>query len=291
MSDILQSNYWEAFKQFIFQKEIKIENEFKSSDIKHHIIKLMIAIQANEKAKFDNAFSQIKQRKLDEHVQWIYDDILVFVITVGVLKFNVNKDWINQLFVLRVKNQADDKKNYTETLHFLLNDSNAGQAHLIALCRDLSGTVDKLVDQDVIEAYGIAKEKQSIETEEVERVISEASLQTVIKLKGLDDLEKRRMQIAFINNFFGRSSLIAKVIFWLCFVALILVAIYFSYWFITTIQSMDESWYKTLLEYVVSPMLSFGSIWAILTNKKKLTHSLEVAINKFWGKTSGEKLL
>lgn len=290
MSDNLHSKYLDAFKQFIFQKEIQIENEFKSSDIKHNIINLMIAIQANDKTKFASSLLQIQQRKLDEHIPWIYDDILVFVITVGVLKFKVNKDWINHLFVLRVKNQADNKKDYTETLHFLLNESNSGQAHIVALCRDLSSTENKLTNQEVIEAYTIAEEKRSIETEEVERIISEASLQTVIKLKGLDDLEKRRMQIVFINNFFDMSSLIAKVIFWVCFAALILIAIYFSYLFITTIQSLQESWIKILLEYAVSPLLSFGSIWAILRNKNKLTHSIEKAINKFWSKTSGEGL-
>ena len=290
MSDIIQPNYWEAFKQFLFQKEIKIENEFKNSDIKHHIIKLMIAIQANDKTGFDEAFSQIKQRKLDEHVQWIYDDILVFVITVGVLKFKVSKNWINQLFVLRLKNQADDKKDYTEALHFLLNDGNSGQAHLVTLCRDLSETVDKLTNQEVIEAYNIAKEKLSNDTSDVERVISEATLKTVIKLKGLDDLEKKNLQDSFINNFFDRTSSIARIIFWICFIALIVIAIYLAYLLIPTIQSMEDSWYKTLLVYSLSPILSIGSLGAIILKRNKMIEYVQTGIIKFWGKVNPKSL-
>lgn len=278
-----KNRYLEDFEKLLNQEEIQSNNTYKSSDLRHHVISSMNAIQKSDMQVFEEALDEIKERNFDAHSPWIYDDILIFVLTVGCLKFSIASNWVNELCLIRMNNQSDNKRRFTETLHFLLNGSYSGLSYIIVLCCDLSGKLEQLEEKVIVDAYISANRHFESSDDEFSKTISKASIQSVIKLKGLDDLKKREEELEFIEAFEKRSNEVSQIIFWLFFSALIPLAVYLSYVFIISIQTMNEGWQKTFLEYFFSPLISIGSFGFILFKRERVINYIHKKINSFWG--------
>ncbi len=281
-------SYLKAFERFLIQEKVEEEQEYKNSDIRHHVLAIMIAIQSNNLTRFEESLSEIKKRRLDESSQWIYDDILVFVLTVGALKFNESRSWVSELCLLRMNNQSDDKRSFTESLHFLLNGSHLGLPHINAICWDIVDLVEKPEEEIILEAYSDASRVLNSNDDDLNKLIAKSAIQSVLKFKGLDNLKERKEQKAFINRFENRTNLLSKILFWIVFIALIPTAVFVSFIFITSISSMEEGWIKSFLEYLLSPLISLGSFSFIFIRRREIIKWLDKYISRFWGKTYQE---
>lgn len=284
------SEYLASFEAFIIDKKISRRIVYKKSDIKYHVVSAMMAIQNDGKHHFEVSLNEIKERRLNEHSQWIYDDIFLFVMTAGILKFDIDRSWINELCVKRINNQSGEKKHYTETFHYLLNDSKAGLSFINVVCFSIINFEYQLSDSEVIDGYQQAKQVLKISNDKLYKTISQATVEHVIKLKGLDNLELRARQLRFINNFQNRSKIISNIIFWFLFIAFVPVVVYLFYFLLKINQNMPDGSLKVLVSNLLASVVSLSTFSFAFWKRQNIIDWLNRKLHKFWGNLSPSKL-
>ena len=120
------------FNDFILEKTININGLDASVDIEDNFIRFVQAVSKKEKTDFTLIYSEFSKRRPSVDSPWLYDNFLIFTIIVGVVKFDINKDWLNQVFELRESKNKEITQINT-TFKNILNNNYSSKANLFEL--------------------------------------------------------------------------------------------------------------------------------------------------------------
>lgn len=278
------NTYIKNFEKFITEKSIATAVGYKESDIKYHVIKGMLALQENDKEQFQLSLKNIKARNVDEHTPWIYDDILLLILSIGVTKFELNKEWINNLCLIRSRVQEGSNKFFAESIHYLINGSKSKVDYLGILFFSLTNVNVVINQEELNEVFTNAKNFLEISDNQIDRAIASASIHHIIKLKGLDDLSLRRKQEYFMSQFQKKANIIAKTLFWILFPLSIFDFYYLIYLSIEYISALPDSSLAIFLANLVTSVISFVPIFFIYKKREQIINWFLAQIYSFWGK-------
>ncbi|TKG88149.1 hypothetical protein EYV94_27505 [Puteibacter caeruleilacunae] len=93
----IESNWkTKLFNDFIHEKpinpEIYLEDNF---------VRIIKATTKDTKADFEKFYSEFSQRKPSEDSPWLHDNFFIFILIVGIVKYNIAREWLEKVFELR----------------------------------------------------------------------------------------------------------------------------------------------------------------------------------------------
>jgi len=114
-----------AFHELLSKKAVFIPDE-KLSEIDEIYFCILHSVSKNDKNEFDKVYLKISRRKIDSDSPspFIHDDVLIFVLILGILKYNYTTEWIHQVINARIKNET------TTTFKSLLNHDYFNKSNL-----------------------------------------------------------------------------------------------------------------------------------------------------------------
>ncbi len=147
LSTISENSKLFAFHCFINGKSVIVpQNDLKEID--QIYFGLMKSLADNDKESFGKYYSQISRRQIDSQSTspFIHDDALIFILLVGIIKYQYSNDWIKKVLEVRATSEVTGTfKAIIENNYF----SKSNLPYLVLPFLDLIGltsALDQLLD-------------------------------------------------------------------------------------------------------------------------------------------------
>lgn len=119
LSRVTESHKLTAFNNLLLGKAIAVPEDYDLNESEEYYFEIVNAIQKNKKEDFEKYYGikcKSKPSK-DSLAPFVNDDFLMFSFIVGVLRFSINKDWLNYIVSIRNRNAI------TITFENILNEN------------------------------------------------------------------------------------------------------------------------------------------------------------------------
>lgn len=126
LSRVNESQKLTAFNNLLLDKLIVVPKDQDLNESEEYYLGIVKAIQENNSADFEKHFEKKCKSKpsKDSPAPFVNDDFLIFSFIVGVVQFNIDKNWINHIISIRNRNDITItfenilKENYVSTSNF-----------------------------------------------------------------------------------------------------------------------------------------------------------------------------
>ena len=226
--------YSVALVDFLLNKEVSIDSNFTLSNANDATVYALYAIQKNNPNLFLEAYEQISHRKPKPDSDWIYNDILLFALTVGVCKFKLDEKWLLEILDLRATQTDDEKKLIAQTFIDALKenfDSTNNYLPLMLVIKDLLDLPpgDTLYVNSVY--IELVQKKFPYSKAAFLNLISLKSLDIILIAKGVIDWERQKAMTEFINRYEQRIHQIATIPWGLLVIMIVGLSAWFLYFY------------------------------------------------------------
>lgn len=245
------------------------------NEIDEIYINCIQAIEADSIELFKKQYELISKRKVVENssAPFVHDDFLIFVLIVGVVKFEQNMNWLINLVHLKVKNKTTNTfenlltKNYQSktnnqsivlTFLFIINKSNI--------------TNDLLKDsyQDIIDL------NQTF-TDEFLKICHYRAFDLIFQYKIPRDSDQIARLILFEDRFKKRITVFSYISYHL----ILIVLLVFSYWIL---QKLPAEWKSNINDVgILIGIAGVGLIGNLLPKLKKNFRDLNLSLFGYKG--------
>lgn len=116
----------EALIQLLFEKNQTIAAPKELHNTEDIVTAILASIQRNDEPQFRDAISELEKRGISEHTQWIYDDLTIFSMVIGNLKFGGHNEIIEKILTTRKSNLDQRSLDITQSLIALNNQQANG---------------------------------------------------------------------------------------------------------------------------------------------------------------------
>lgn len=214
----------EAFRKLIFSEDIrniKSQSIASTDDIYYGCL---AAISTSDKVEFDKLYTKLNRRivNADDPAPYVHDNLLVFTLVVGVVKFSLKADWLRQLLTARKRTDV------TITLENLLNSNYQSKSNIAALVVTFLDQIDSFQFTDGLlqDAYrSITSESQLLDSQDDLVILASLKAYDIVVLQKSPDNKELNFLQEFKRRFLSRTEAFAIVIYNL-FLALIIFALY-----------------------------------------------------------------
>ena len=268
----------------MLNKEISIDSELNLSNANDVSMHALFAIKTNNRNFFLEAYEQISRRKAKPDSDWIFNDILMFAMTIGVCKFEIDNSWL--LETLSIRNSYSEKQNKLSAQTFLdaLNNNMESTNNCLPLMIVIKHYLGLPLgsNQYVKSAYReILKMDFSHSKGAFLNLVYIKAFDEILIAKGLIDFDLQKARDEFIGIFTKRNHQIANVLWWVLLISMLFVSILFlSYYLNVNAQEADKI---NRVMAVLSLLGLSGIIVVPFVFKKKIIKTIEKQIYRFYG--------
>lgn len=126
LSRVNESHKLTAFNNLLLDKVIVVPKDEDLNESEEYYFGIVKAIQENDKADFEKYFDKKSKSKpnKDPPAPFVNDDFLIFSFIVGIVKFGIDKNWINHIISIRNRNAI------TITFENILNENYYSKSNL-----------------------------------------------------------------------------------------------------------------------------------------------------------------
>src|SRR5690554_4559109 len=126
LSRVNESHKLTAFNNLLLDKAIVVPMDQDLNESEEYYLGIVKSIQENNSADFGKYFDKKCKSKpsKDSPAPFVNDDFLIFSFIVGVVKFGIDKNWINHIISIRNRNAI------TITFENILNENYASTSNL-----------------------------------------------------------------------------------------------------------------------------------------------------------------
>lgn len=96
-----------------------IETGESTNDTDRIYYQLIIALAKGNKVNFEQAYAEFSRRTPSSQSPWLYDNFMIFVLMLGICKYNIDSAWINNALLQR-DNHNQSLQNINRTFRSLL---------------------------------------------------------------------------------------------------------------------------------------------------------------------------
>lgn len=230
----------------------------------------LFAFQTGDQSLFSSLYEEISRRKPNKESEWVFNDILLFAIVLGVCKFEANKSWIDSVLKIRLEHPQNEALLVTQTFSDILSknlvNKNNHQPLMLVMKYLLELPLgDEVYINSIYEELAL-KDFPYSKTPFLNLICLKA-LDVIILSKGLVDLERQKAIEEFIKSFNSRITFFATTL-WISLVLIILsLFIGFLVYFIKVNQQQAEIINRVL---TFLSFIGFGGLVPIFAYRKKL---------------------
>jgi hypothetical protein len=279
------------FASFVFDR--KIHSKFDESKLRNadEIPSLcLVSILSNNKNQFNKCLLAITNRKPKSTSPWIYNDLLIFILLLGIRKFREDNTSLIQIIKLRQSAQDEERTRLTETFLNLATNSFEIDNKFGFVCIAFQSLLDsiELDEKQINTTYAHMT---------ATNFYSELSLfAQILAIKTLDDLFARKElkdpklhieQNQFVDLFVYRSEIVGKVCYYGILALVVSITLYLNY--IRIYQSSEQ---KELIELIkdVYSLLGFGGLIGYFLLRRQIISGIQKLVFHIFG-FRGKKLL
>ncbi|WP_162340155.1 hypothetical protein [Cyclobacterium salsum] len=177
------------------------------------------AIKKNSKEGFDTQYIKISKRKVSENstAPFVHDDFLIFTLIIGVLKFELGKEWLLGVIKNRAKNAT------TTTFENLLTGNYQSKANIQSLVLVFLFLLDKskINNNQLIEAYNTISDTHQSFNGDFIRIIHYRAVDIIVQFKLPRDLDKISQLLDFEIIFKKRIKIFSYFVYNILLLALL----------------------------------------------------------------------
>jgi hypothetical protein len=278
--------YSVALVDFLWNKEVGIDPDSSLSNANDATVYALSAIQKNNPNLFLEAYEQISHRKPKPDSDWIYNDILLFALTVGVCKFKLDEKWLIEILDLRITQTDDEKKLIAQTLIDALKKNFDSINNYPPLMLVIKYLLD-LPPGDILYINSVYEEliQKSFPYSKAVflNLVSIKALDIILMSKGVIDWERQKAMTEFIIRYEQRIHQIATIPWGLLVIVIVGLSAWFLYFYLTTTPQQADIISRVL---TILPFFGIGSLIPLVSAfkfRKKLIKFFEKPFHYFYG--------
>ncbi|GGK56096.1 hypothetical protein GCM10011405_00260 [Rufibacter glacialis] len=245
---------------YVFHGHVKSILKADYSSIPQAKQAMLYSLGNNNSEEASNIYYTLCQRVPEKDSTWIYDDILVFLVTCTVAKFHLNKDWILKILDFW-KQTIDEERNLLSTTcrNFLEGHSDLTNTYapLLLLLVDIRGDKD-IKPSLILKAFQEGWRSEPTFNLEVLNLAHIRGTELSILYSDINNYEHNRNIRLFENNFINRIEKLSK--FLSLFVHFIITIIAYII-FIKFPLIKDYFGIKKILEFLISGGIGISSLY------------------------------
>lgn len=108
-----------ALIKVLFEHEAILVAPVRVSQLADAVVATMASVQSGDVSGFNDALAMLERRKLGPDAEWIHDDLLVFALIVGNLKFKSATELIDQILLARSASTDDRSRMMSQSFDAL----------------------------------------------------------------------------------------------------------------------------------------------------------------------------
>ncbi len=280
------NTYTLALANFLLGKSLSRNSSILKNNNADEISRnIFYALQKNDKKLFSNLYEEISRRKPKPESDWVYNDILLFSLVLGVSKFNFDKAWILDVLKIKLEHSQDENKSIAQSYIDICNNNLESKNNHILLTlvmkyhlglplgslEYINAAVYELSQNAILQSKNIFLE-----------LISISAFNVILLSKGLANLERQKEVENFIKEFDKRINQFANFIWFLGLVAILAgLAAFVIYYFGADPQQAE--YIDRILQ--IASILGFGGIFSYFWYKKAIIDFLKRPFYRFYGYT------
>ena len=276
--------YTNTFIDFLLDRPIQSANDLNLSNADNLALHVLWAVQKDNKEIFEKDYQQICRRHPRRESDWLYNDVLLFSLTMGILKFHASPDWLIQTLEVRRQYANEEKELISQTLLDALNGNFNNKGSYLPLILVVQHILELPIEdsEQVNAAYqALIQQTFPIYGSFFLNAISLRALDVIVLSKGLLNWKHQQQTQKFIGIFKRRVHLLSNLLWAIVMLAAIAVTVWYIYylWPFKSQQANQLNFHLNILSLfgVVAP------IPLALRFRNRIVHFFERWISFFWG--------
>ena len=206
-----------AFVQWIFGDHITVAANDLTQNTSDIVRNAVLALSNDSKRAFAKIYESFAKRKPNKNSPWIYDDILVCTLTIGIAKFSIDQQPLNAVIALRKQATDDKSRAITEVFENALENTleMTGRMSFIRLC--ISNALGQNFKLSNTSANTIYNEAISILKDTSHnlflRLCALKSCDIIVTLKDLETPGRLNAMEHFVDTFQRRTHQIGAIVY------------------------------------------------------------------------------
>ena len=231
-----------AFVQWVFGDDITVASDDLKQNTSDIVRNAVLALSNDSKQTFERIYETFARRKPNKNSPWIYDDILVCTLTIGVAKFGIDQQPLKAVIALRKQAKDDECRTITGIFENVLENNLeiAGRMPFIRLC------ISNALGQDFILPNALANtiynEVLSVLKDTSHnlflRICALKSCDIIVTLKDLETPGRLNAIEHFAETFQRRAHRIGTFV----YVGVLAIFVYFMLEFVTDPDFKTKNW-------------------------------------------------
>lgn len=283
IEQLKSDEYSSALVDFLFNNEFIIDSKLNFSNANDVSLQALYAIKANNRNFFLEAYNQISRRKAKAESDWIYNDILMFAMTIGVCKFRIDNTWLLETLRIRISYSDNESKLNAQTFIDSLNNNMDSTNNCLTLMIVIKHYLGLPLggSQYVNSAYReILKMDFSHSKGAFFNLFYLKAFDVILISKGLANFDLQKARDDFIGVFAQRNHQIAYVLWGVLTISVLAVSLWFLIYYLNVNAQQADIINRVM---TVLSFLGLGGIIVPVVLKKKIINLTEKLIYRFYG--------
>jgi hypothetical protein len=278
-------HYARAFIDFLMGSKVSAREPSSGETANDLGVMAFRAIQENDRARFDEAYERISGRRPSPESDWLYNDLLLFALAVGVVKFGSDADWLVDALRTRANSTEGESQLIARTLSDAVNGNfestnNHGPLlivvkHILDMPLGSPEYVNSIFRQLVLGPFP-PHESSFL------NVISLRAADAIVLSKDLGDLERRLATDRFLASFEVRIEQVASVLWVVLTVVAIAATAYFGYRYLNA-PKQERGTFETILALLPLLGLPGVGVLGLFWKRRQIEAWLKRRLLRFFG--------
>jgi hypothetical protein len=270
---------------FLLNSEFSIKDRLPPSNAEDAAICALYSIKSNIQKMFSDVYEYISRRKPKRESDWINDDILLFALTLGICKFNLDKQWLIEVLEIRISHSHSENKLIAQTfidiLRSNLNSKDNCQPLMLVMKYYLilpigDSTHVNSIYQDII------KNDYPYFKAIFLNLITLKAFDIILLTKDLVDWRQQQAITDFVNQYSKRIHQLATIFWAIILTIMVCLNLRFLYFYLFVFTPHQVELWTRILTFL--PFIGIGGlIFPLIKYKQKIIKYLEKPSHLFLG--------
>lgn len=275
-----------ALVDFLYGRSLDISSKLSLSNANNILLYALNAIQKNDRNSFIEAHGNINHRQPNPDSDWIYNDILLFSLVLGVKKFELEKTPLLKILNTRSSQSDTEKELVTQTFEDVLKNNFESIDNYQPLMLVMKYYLDvSLGDEETINNtyLELVEREFPIFKAPFLNLISLKAINIILLSKNLIDWERQKAIVSFIESYEKRTRQMATIIWLCCVIIVVILSFGFLNYYLTSSPQQADVIARFLTILSVVGIGSLLPVVALINSRKKIIDKLSKPFHRFYG--------